>query len=255
MPYTNTQVRSSELSTAAEREARRGVKWSFPERRQKKLAPRSSQQAKWISVVVFIIGMYVASQMIANVTSLRIVMVGGLSIDAGTLIYPFTFTIRDLVHRVAGKSAARAAIITAAFMNLMMTGLFQLTAIMPPDMSVGAQETFGEVLSPAWRIVIASIITQIIAELIDTEVYHAWVKKFKETKIWGRVLISNAVSVPIDSVLFVAIAFYGLMPMEVLVSIVVANILIKMSVTVFSIPAIYLVKVPAEYRADNNIEE
>ena len=216
---------------------------------------RRGSQTVWLSIVVFVIGVYVASQMIANVTSLRIVMVGGLSIDAGTLIYPLTFTIRDLVHRVAGKTAARAAIVTAALMNLMMTGLFQVTAMLPADMSVGAQEAFGEVLTPAWRIVIASIITQIIAELIDTEVYHAWVKKFREKHIWGRVLISNAVSVPIDSVLFVAIAFYGTMPMEVLISIVIANILIKMGVTVLSIPLIYTVKVPASYRADNNIEE
>ena len=42
---------------------------------------------------------YIAFQMMADVASLRIVMVAGFSIDAGTFVYPFTFTLRDLVHK------------------------------------------------------------------------------------------------------------------------------------------------------------
>ena len=49
---------------------------------------------------------YIAFQMMADVASLRIVMVAGFSIDAGTFVYPFTFTLRDLVHKTAGIKAA-----------------------------------------------------------------------------------------------------------------------------------------------------
>lgn len=40
---------------------------------------------------------YVAFQMMADIASLRIVMIAGFSIDAGTFVYPFTFTLRDMV--------------------------------------------------------------------------------------------------------------------------------------------------------------
>ena len=51
-------------------------------------------------------GAYVAAQMMADIASLRIITIAGYAVDAGTLIYPFTFTLRDLVHKIAGKEAA-----------------------------------------------------------------------------------------------------------------------------------------------------
>ena len=96
-------------------------------------------------------------------------------------------------------------------------------------------------LSPVWRIVIASILAEVIAELIDTEMYRLWEKKFVERFQWGRVLFSNSISVPIDSVVFSLVAFYGVMPTSVVMGIIVSNILIKGVTTLISIPMIYAV--------------
>lgn len=185
---------------------------------------------------------YVAFQMMADVASLRIVMIAGFSIDAGTFVYPFTFTLRDMVHKTAGIKAARALIIAAAVLNLIMAGLFWLTSILPPDMAVGPQEEFGMVLSPVWRIVFASITAEIVAEMIDTEGYRLWVQKVTERYQWARVLVSNAFSIPIDSLIFVWIAFGGVLPAAVVWSIFVSNVIIKGATTLISLPGIYLVK-------------
>ncbi len=74
---------------------------------------------------------YVAAQMLADVGSLRIVLLAGLSIDAGTYVYPLTFTLRDLVHKTAGIAAARVLILAAAVINLVMAGFFWLVARLP----------------------------------------------------------------------------------------------------------------------------
>ena len=185
---------------------------------------------------------YVAFQMMADIASLRIVMIAGFSIDAGTFVYPFTFTLRDLVHKTAGIKAARALIVTAAALNLVMAGLFWLTSILPPDMAVGPQEEFGMVLSPVWRIVFASIVAEVVAELIDTEGYRLWVERVTHRYQWARVLVSNALSIPIDSLIFVWIAFGGVMPAAVVWSIFVSNVIIKGATTLISLPGIYLVK-------------
>ena len=76
---------------------------------------------------------YVAAQMMADIASLRIVLVAGFSIDAGTFIYPLTFTLRDMVHKVAGIKIARTLILAAAGVNLVMALLFKITAILPAD--------------------------------------------------------------------------------------------------------------------------
>jgi len=195
-----------------------------------------------LRTIVIVAVCYVAAQILADVASLRILFIGGFSVDGGTLIYPFTFTLRDMVHKVAGVMVARTLIFTAAAINLVMAGLFYIVSILPPDLTVGPQAEFSVVLSPVIRIVLASITAEIISELIDTEVYKAWVQRMGQRYQWGRVLVSNSVSVPIDSAVFVAIAFLGAVPFAVALSIFFANVLIKGLVTLLSIPGIYLVK-------------
>ena len=202
----------------------------------------SDEARTGLVAVAVVSAAYVAAQMLADIASLRIVTVFGFSLDAGTLVYPFTFTLRDMVHKTAGVKAARALIVAAAAINLLMAGLFWLVARMPPDMAVGPQLEFGAVLAPVWRIVGASIVAEVAAELVDTEVYRLWVARFRQRLQWMRVLASNGISVPLDSALFCGLAFIGRMPFAVVVAIFWANVLLKGIVTLVSLPWIYLVK-------------
>lgn len=194
-------------------------------------------------ILTLLAAAYIAAQMLADISSLRLVDLFGKAIDGGTFIYPITFTLRDLVHKAAGKKVARALIGTAAAINLFMAALFWFVAELPLVQDSGAQsELFGDVLGPVWRIVLASIVAEVIAELIDTEVYSAWVRRFGQSKQWGRVLVSNAVALPIDSVIFALIAFSGVVAGSIVWEIIYLNILFKGVVTVLSIPLIYTIK-------------
>lgn len=190
---------------------------------------------------------YVAAQIIADVASLRIVSLFGLAMDGGTLIYPLTFTLRDLLHKTGGKAAARTIVFGAAAANVLMALVFWLVGILPPDMSVGAQESFAALLTPVWRIVAASIAAEVISELLDGEVYSAWVARFGQKRQWMRVLASNAVSVPVDSLVFGLGAFAFDLPWDVVGAIILANVLVKMAVSLASLPLIYAV--PSENAA------
>jgi uncharacterized integral membrane protein (TIGR00697 family) len=192
--------------------------------------------------LLIVVAAYIAAQMMADVASLRIVTLGGWAVDAGTLVYPFTFTLRDLIHKIAGATAARVVIVTAAGINVAMAGLFWLVARMPPDPLTGPQVEFGQVLAPVWRIVFASILAEVVSELIDTEVYRVWVRRFGEARQWGRVLASNAVAIPVDSAIFVTLAFSGVLPTEVLWQIFWVNVAFKVACTLVSIPWIYWAK-------------
>lgn len=201
----------------------------------------SDKQSGLVSVAI-VSAAYIAAQMLSDIASLRIVVIAGFSVDAGTLIYPFTFTLRDLVHKTGGIKTARVLVIAAAVINLLMAGLFWLVAKLPPDMNLGAQLEFGRVLAPVWRIVIASIVAEVASELVDGEVYQLWVNKMGQKLQWMRVLTSNSVSVPLDSALFCGLAFVGRMPFAVVVSIFVANIIAKGLTTLVSLPMIYFVR-------------
>ncbi len=191
---------------------------------------------------VLVISSYIAAQMLSDILSLKIAFVAGFSVDAGTFIYPFTFTLRDLVHKLLGRSAARATIVTAGVINLVMAALFAFAAWLPPDPTWPLQREFAAVLTPVWRIVVASIVAEVFSELTDTEVYHLWMSRVTRRFQWTRVLVSNAVSVPLDSLIFCWGAFGGVLPAATVWSIVWANILVKGGVTLLSLPSIYLVR-------------
>jgi len=180
--------------------------------------------------------------MLSDVLSLKIALVAGFSVDVGTFTYPFTFTLRDLVHKLLGRSAARAVIIAAGVINLVMAGLFAFAAYLPPDPTWRLQREFAAVLAPVWRIVIASIVAEVLSELTDTEAYHLWVTRVTRRFQWARVLVSNSISVPLDSLVFCWGAFGGALPAATVWSIFWANVLVKGAVTLVSLPGIYLVR-------------
>jgi uncharacterized integral membrane protein (TIGR00697 family) len=194
-----------------------------------------------VNRIIIVVSAYIATQILSDIASLRIVLLGGWSMDAGTLVYPLTFTLRDLVHKTAGISATRTMIFLAAGINVLMAAFFWLVGQLPPDPAVGAQEGFAMLFSPVWRIVGASICAEVASELLDTSVYQRWVNRMGSRHQWARVLVSNGVSVPFDSVLFAFLAFGGVLATSVVWAIVASNILLKLIVTAVSIPLIYSV--------------
>lgn len=185
---------------------------------------------------------YIAAQMLADISSLKIITLAGFSIDGGTFVYALTFTLRDLVHKVAGVKAARALIVAAAVVNIVMAGMFWFVSWLPADPAVGPQTEFGVVLAPVWRIVFASIAAEVLSEFIDTEIYRLWVERVTRRFQWLRVLTSNAISIPLDSLTFCWLAFGGVYAAAVVWSITLSNIITKGFFTLVSLPGIYIVK-------------
>ncbi len=198
---------------------------------------------------VIVVAAYIGAQMLADITSLKIGVVAGYAVDMGTFIYPITFTLRDLVHKLLGKRNAQALIVMAGVVNLFMAAYLAWAANVPGDPAWGMQAEFSAILGPLWRIVIASILAEVVSELIDTEVYHWFVTKVTRRYQWARVLASNSVSVPIDNVIFAVGAFGALpflqdhfltLPWAVVGEIFVFNLIVKFGVTLLSLPFIYI---------------
>ncbi len=192
--------------------------------------------------IVMLVGLYITFQLIADVTATKIVDIAGITLPAGTFIFALTFTWRDALHKRLGREWARAAIITAAAANIVMALYFWLAIGLPPAPFWGGQDSFAAVLGFVPRITAASIIAEVISELLDTEVYHVLARRIPGRHQWLRVLGSNGISLPVDSAVFVTLAFAGTMPAAGLVSIALGQIAFKMAVTVVSIPLIYLVR-------------
>lgn len=205
------------------------------------------------AAAVIVISAYIVAQLVADITSVKAGQVFGLAVDMGTFIYPITFTLRDLVHKLLGKRNAQVLILTAAGANVLMVAYTYWTTTVPTDAGFDLDGAFGAayglVFGPLWRITAASIVAEVVSELADTEAYHWFVTRITRRMQWARVLVSNAISVPIDNAIFAVGAFGALpglrdhfltSPWPVVWEIFLFNLAVKFGVTLISLPLIYL---------------
>ncbi len=147
------------------------------------------------------ISIYVIAVLIANYTAtwfIPLPIFGMVSV--GTLVFGITFTQRDRVHRFGRKPVYLMIFIAAIGMVL--------------------ESTF---LGVEWRIITASFIAIVLSETADTEVYQKLLNK-----PWmKRVIGSNLISIPLDSILFNIIAFYGVFQAGMLIAIIFGEIVAK----------------------------
>ena len=103
-------------------------------------------------------------------------------VNVGTLFFAITFTQRDRIHQY-GRKYALGAIVIAAIANV-------ITAL---------------AIATPLRYVVVGFTAIILSEFADTEVYQRLLKRN-----WlSRVIASNTVSIPIDTIVFTVFAFYG----------------------------------------------
>ena len=207
---------------------------------KEKKTNKIKENKKRVNLFLLSSSSYVAAQLIANVLSTKITLVPflKLAVDGGTIIYPLTFTLRDFVHKTHGKKDSRQVIIIAAALNIVMFFLFWLVAKLPAEPSWRYQEAYEHILLPVGRIVFASIIAQVISELVDTEIFSVVYKKFNDL---AAVFISNFGGLVVDSVIFGLIAFLGALPFSIVLQIIFTNILIKLIISLASSPTIRLI--------------
>lgn len=174
---------------------------------------KSSTMAALTGLPLLLIALYALSILLANLTlnSFIPLPVFGL-LSVGTIFFAAVFTLRDRIHQAGGLRAVYIAIALALVVNTL----------------------FALVTGTPWRFIGASFLALLIGELADTGVYQRLIHR----NWWTRVLASNAVSVPLDSVIFNLLAFWGDMPTGQIVQIIYADILAK-----FLIAAVFAFRV------------
>ena len=132
---------------------------------------------------------YMLSIVLANLTVAKFGLVtwfGFLVFPAGAIWIGLTFSLRDFVQREWGhKDVWYFMIATTIITTLLSVVLSHLPV-------------------PLWKVAVGSALAFLVSEAIDWAVYYF----LKKDLIW-RICVSNAFSVPIDSIIFVGIVFGG----------------------------------------------
>ncbi len=205
---------------------------------------------KNIATIVMLIGSYLVFQAIADVGATKFVQLGNFVMPAGVFVFTITFTIRDMIHKRLGKYWAQVSIVVAGILNVLMALFLFIVSKLPAPDYYQLNDAWSQIFSIVPAITLGSITSEVISELVDTEVYHTMRQRFSHFPQWLRVLVSNFISLPIDSLIFSLLAFsllpyiFGgeILPISVAISLTLGQIVWKAIVTIISMPLIYLVK-------------
>jgi len=192
--------------------------------------------------LLFLTGLFVICLGAANILSAaKLISIFGFTIDAGIIAYPWTFLFTDTISEVWGKRAARSVVWVGFFANILLMLLIWIGGLLPPSPEWQHQEAFWTILGAVPRIVVASMAAYLISQHHDVFAFNFWRNKTRGRWLWLRNNLSTGVSQAIDTVVFGAIAFYGVVPLNVLVGeIMLAQYVIKLSIALLDTPICYL---------------
>lgn len=196
----------------------------------------SLKQFKYLDVIT---AFFVAVLIISNVASSKITQIGSLTLDGGTFLFPLTYIFGDILTEVYGFKKARKVIWLGVFANLLMALIFIVVGLLPSAPNWPNQSAYMAILGLTPRIVLASITAYFMGEFVNSVILSRLKVITKGKLLWMRTIGSTLVGQLVDTLIFITIAFSGVLPNELLMSLVISNYLFKTGVEILFTPLTY----------------
>ncbi|MBP6060799.1 MAG: queuosine precursor transporter [Candidatus Pacebacteria bacterium] len=184
---------------------------------------------------------FVAVLLISNIVSTKIVDFGWFTFDGGTLLFPLSYIFGDILTEIYGYRKAREVIWLGFFCILLMSLVIIIVGKLPGAVGWNNQNAYDAILGLTPRIVIASLIAYTCGSFSNSFILTKMKLWFKGKYLWMRTIGSTLVGELVDSSLFILIAFSGVLPSSLLITLIVSNYIFKTLVEVLFTPITYKV--------------
>jgi uncharacterized integral membrane protein (TIGR00697 family) len=216
---------------------------------------RSTQPAVPVGVPqVALVALFVTALVTAQVTASKVVAIGlpvGLPLTGQSILVPgavfayaITFFASDCYAELYGRRAAQVLVNVAFAMNFVLLGLVWLAIAAPTFQGspVGG-EAFGSVLGASTGVVLGSLAAYVVSQNWDVLVFHRLRELTDGDALWLRNLASTATSQFLDTVIFIAIAFYFFqgLPLGQVIGLIVGQYAVKLLIALLDTPFVYAV--------------
>jgi queuosine precursor transporter len=175
----------------------------------------------------------------ANVIATKLVVVGGLTLTAGIVIFPISYVLGDVLTEVWGYAATRRVIWLGFACNALMVLAIWLGGELPAAPFWRGEPAYQEILGHAPRILMASFVAYLIGEFANAFVLAKLKIATQGRWLWMRTIGSTVVGQALDSVVFVTLAFAGIVPAGTLAGIVAGQWLVKVVYEAAATPLTY----------------
>ena len=171
-------------------------------------------------------GVFTACLIVSNIIAGKTFDFFSFVLPCGVIIFPIIYIVNDVLAEVYGYEKARNVILLGFFMNLLAVIAYNITIILPAPVFFENSEAFGIVLGSTLRLLVASFIAYLVGSLVNAKLM-TYLKKWDEDKLFFRCIASTLFGEGLDALIFIIIGFYGTMPVEVLILMIVAQALFK----------------------------
>ncbi len=185
--------------------------------------------------------LFVTCLVVANIIIVKLISLGPIILPAGIVIFPFNYIFGDILTEVYGYRQARRVIWLGFICNFVAVVAFWVVGFLPGAPGWDGQSAYERILGNTPRFLGASFLAYIAAEFANSFVL-AKMKIWTGGKwLWTRTIGSTVVGQGLDTVVFLGIAFWGAMPLNVLGVLILSHWLAKTTYEALATPLTYAI--------------
>jgi uncharacterized integral membrane protein (TIGR00697 family) len=188
-----------------------------------------------------LVAMFVAVLLISNIASTKILILWKFTFDGGTILFPLSYIFGDILTEVYGFQRSRRVIWLGFFSAMLMSVTLYIVQLLPPAAGWSNQQAYESILGFVPRIVLASLVAYFTGEFSNSVVLSRLKIQTKGRYLWVRTIGSTLIGEGIDTFLFCFIAFYGIIPDNLLWKVFFSNYIFKCSIEIVFTPFTYAI--------------
>lgn len=173
---------------------------------------------------------------VSNLMEIKVVDLGVMTITAGVVVFPLSYIINDCIVEVYGFRKARFAIWLGFVMNALVTLFLQVGLWLPGGAGWGHQEAMEAIYGSVPRITAASFFAFVCGSMVNAFVMSKMKTRDGARNFSLRAIVSTLWGEGTDSLIFFPIAFGGVLPWGVILSLVITQALLKTAYEIVVLP-------------------
>lgn len=212
-----------------------------------------SKKSQFSELFLFFSIVFVVCLLLSNILATKLLRIGNYSVTAGVIVFPISYIINDIFSEVYGYNKTKKVIIFGFIMNIFMVIIFSIAIALPAPVWYENENAFEIILGSTPRNCIASLLAYLFGSLVNSKVLVK-LKEKSNNKFGFRAVVSTIFGEFTDSLIFVPVAFFGSIPIEQMISMILIQVSIKTVYEIVCLPVTtILVKKVNNY--ENMVEE
>lgn len=173
---------------------------------------------------------------VSNLLEIKTIDLGPLTLTAGVVVFPISYILSDCIVEVYGFGRARLVIWMGFAMSLMVSVLLQLGIMLPGGAEWDAQGAMERIYGSVPRIMGASFGAFLCGSMVNAYVMSKMKVSSQGRNFSLRAIVSTLWGEGVDSCVFFPVAFGGVLPWEVIGSMILTQALVKTAYEVIALP-------------------